>query len=79
VPDVGDHNGDGFADIAIGVFKEDLEEDSGTIADAGGIEVLYGSAGVGLTSDGNQFWTLDSPGVKGDAQAGDSYGQSNVG
>ena len=78
VPDVGDHNGDGFADIAIGVFKEDLEEEAGTKADAGGVEIIYGTS-AGLSSDNNQFWTLDSPGVKGVAKPGDSYGQSNVG
>ena len=78
VPDVGDLNADGFADIAIGVFKEDIVGLAGPIPDAGAVNVIYGSAG-GLTSVGNQFWTLNSPGMPGNAEARDAYGQSNVG
>src|SRR5204863_4709421 len=42
-----DFNGDGFADLAIGVSSEDV----GTIADAGAVNVLYGSA-AGLQATG---------------------------
>jgi hypothetical protein len=41
----GDFNGDGFADLAIGV----PEEDTGGAEDAGAVNVIYGSAS-GLTA-----------------------------
>jgi hypothetical protein len=77
VPDFGDMNGDGYADIAVGVFKESLEGET-TIRAAGAMNVIYGSA-AGLTDVGNQFWNLDSPGIKGTAEEIDAFGQSNVG
>jgi len=54
----GDMNGDGAADLAVGVPLDDV---SGKF-DGGGINVLYGSS-TGLVADGNQFWTQDSPGI----------------
>jgi FG-GAP repeat protein len=57
-----DYNGDGYADLAIGVPLEDL----GSKRNVGAVNVLYGSA-RGLTAVGNQFWTQDSPGVLGKA------------
>ena len=48
---VGDFNGDNFDDLAIGVPFEDV----GAIADAGAVNVLYGTAG-GLQSAFNQIW-----------------------
>jgi hypothetical protein len=49
----GDYNGDGFGDLVIGVPKEDL----GSLADAGAVNVIYGSK-TGLRQDdaGIQFW-----------------------
>jgi hypothetical protein len=67
----GDFNGDGEADIAIGVPGEDI----GSIVDAGGLNILYGSGG-GLGSDGNQFWTQNSSGVEEMAETGDSFGSA---
>jgi len=55
-----DFNGDGYADLAIGVPGEDL---AGHV-EAGAVNVLYGSA-TGPTSAGDQLWTQDTPGVKG--------------
>ena len=57
----GDFNGDGIADLAIGVPNEDV----GTIADAGAVNVLYGTA-TGLSSATNQIWTQNSLGIVGD-------------
>ena len=57
----GDFNGDGIADLAIGVPNEDV----GTIADAGAVSVLYGTA-TGLSSATDQIWTQDSLGIVGD-------------
>jgi FG-GAP repeat protein len=68
---VGDFDGDGRDDLAIGVPGEDV----GTIDDAGAVNVLYGSA-AGLTAAGNQFWHQDSPGVASAAEAGDLFGGS---
>ncbi|HEY3237972.1 MAG TPA: FG-GAP repeat protein, partial [Acidimicrobiia bacterium] len=50
----GDMNGDGFADLAIGIRQEGV----GTHASAGAVIVLNGSA-LGLTTAGSQFWTQD--------------------
>ena len=57
----GDFNGDSIGDLVVGVPFEDV----GTIADAGAINVIYGS-GSGLSATGNQFWTEDSVDVFGD-------------
>jgi hypothetical protein len=51
-----DFNGDGYADMAVGSIYEDHE--------AGGITVLYGSP-RGLTADGSQSFSQDTPGIKG--------------
>ena len=67
----GDFDGDGFDDLAIGVPKEDI----GTIANAGAVNVLYGS-GAGLTAGGDQLWHQDGVGVQGMAEDGDQLGFS---
>jgi disulfide bond formation protein DsbB len=67
----GDFNGDGFADLVIGVPNESV----GAIAEAGAVTVLYGSA-TGLTVTGNQFWHQNSPGVSGTAERLDLFGYS---
>jgi hypothetical protein len=70
-----DFNGDAYADLAIGAPDEGV----GAKAGAGAVSVLYGSAG-GVTGAGDQFWSQDSPGVKGvarqtsDAFRGDHFG-----
>ena len=66
---VGDFNGGGFGDLAIGVPWE--QEGSG----GGAVNVIYGSA-LGLTAAGNQLWSQDSPGVTGAAEADDGFGGS---
>ena len=52
---VGDFNGDGYFDLAVGAVSEDV----GTVQDAGAVNVIYGSA-AGLTAKNNQFWNQDS-------------------
>jgi hypothetical protein len=66
---VGDVDGDGASDLAVGVPSEDV----GTLSDAGAVNVLYGSAG-GLAGSGSQLFTQDSPGVPDTAEAGDRFG-----
>jgi hypothetical protein len=65
----GDFNGDGFTDLAIGVPNESL----GSIANAGGVNVLYGTSG-GLSATNNQFWSQNSPGVANKAEPNDEFG-----
>jgi hypothetical protein len=57
---VGDFNGDGFHDLAIGAPFEDI----GTTADAGAVHILYGSSNrLQATSPIDQFWHQNSLGV----------------
>jgi hypothetical protein len=70
-----DFNGDSFADLAVGVPSEDL----GTVADAGQVQVLYGSSsGLQAVTPDDQLWNQDSAGVKGAAQTGDKFGAALV-
>jgi hypothetical protein len=63
----GDFDHDGFADLAVGV---DLEEVDGAEG-AGGVNVLYGSAG-GLTGTGSQFF----PQIGGAVEMNDHFGRT---
>jgi hypothetical protein len=67
----GDFNGDGYADLAIGVRGDTC----GTIGAAGSAIVLYGGP-AGLTTDGSQYWNQDSPGVKDQCDKGDHLASS---
>ena len=70
----GDFNGDGFADLAIGV----PEEDTGGAEDAGAVNVVYGSASGLTATDASvpapQFWSQNSLGISGSSQAHDRFG-----
>jgi predicted metal-binding protein len=76
-PAAGDFNGDGYQDLALGAEKEDV----GTVADAGSVNVIYGSS-CGLQADpacGNpddQFFTQGSGGVQDQAETKDYLGRS---
>jgi FG-GAP repeat len=70
-PRLTDFNGDGFADLAVGVPFEDV----GAIGNAGAVHVLYGSS-TGLTATGDQFWHQDSTGVQDAAEEIDEFGFS---
>ena len=67
----GDFNGDGRADLAVGVPHEDV----GAIANAGAVNVLYGAAS-GLTATGDQIWDQDSSGIQETAEANDEFGRA---
>jgi hypothetical protein len=67
----GDFDGDGFDDMAAGVPGEDV----GDLADAGAVNVIYGTI-WGLNSSGNQIWHQDVENVEGVAEAGDRFGAS---
>ena len=67
----GDFDGDGSGDLAVGVPREDILGQ----ADAGAVNVLYGS-GAGLVATGSQFWYQGSGGTAGLAEAGDEFGRA---
>ena len=51
------------------------DEDVGAVADAGAVNVIYGSA-TGLTSAGNQLWTQNTAGIYDSVEAGDRFGSA---
>jgi hypothetical protein len=67
---VGNFNGDGFWDLAIGAPGEN--------SSSGVVHVLYGSAS-GLASAGTQLWSQDSSGVSGGSESGDRFGLEMAG
>ncbi len=66
----GDYDGDGTADLAIGVPYENV----GVKVDAGQVNVMYGMHDDGLTTVGDQIWHQDSTGVPEAADANDNFG-----
>ncbi|MFC7304371.1 FG-GAP repeat protein [Streptomyces monticola] len=66
---VADTDKDGYADVAIGAPGEDI----GTVADAGAVWVLRGSA-AGLTANKAASWDQNSANVPGAAEKGDKWG-----
>ena len=68
---IGDFNGDGYDDLAVGVPGEAL----GSKQDTGIVEIVFGSAS-GLLTSGVQVWHQDTPGVIGLAEADDEFGAS---
>jgi hypothetical protein len=69
----GDLNGDGFADLAIGVPWETFEADGAV--KAGVVQAVLGSAG-GLDASTTVTVSQDSPGVDGDPETDDWFGWS---
>jgi len=67
----GDFNDDGRDDLAIGVPWEDV----GSKADAGAVNVIYGSNN-GLSPYENQLWYQDTPGMLDTSESNDHYGYS---
>ena len=69
---VGDFDGDGYDDLAIGTPFEDIEN-GGTKGTAGIVHVLYGSSD-GLTATDADLWHQDVDDVEGTAGVGDNFG-----
>jgi hypothetical protein len=65
----GDFDGNGFADLAVGVPTENLDEG----ADAGAVNVIYG-APAGLTAVEDDFWHQDVTDIKNKVEDGDWFG-----
>ena len=68
---VGDFNDDGFDDLAIGIWSEDVNGNES----AGAVAVLHGSAN-GLSASDDQLWHQDSTDVAGMTEVGDLFGWS---
>jgi hypothetical protein len=66
-----DFDGDGYPDLAIGVWSKDLHGVSG----AGSVVVLAGAPGS-LRGSGALSWSQRTPGVKGTAERNDLFGYS---
>jgi hypothetical protein len=67
----GDFNNDGYDDLVVGSPLKNI----GGLADAGCINVLYGSAG-GISTSGDIELSQDSAGILGTSEAGDRFGGS---
>ena len=63
-----DFDGDGFADLAVGVVTESI----GKVSEAGAVQVLYGSASGPTARD--QLWHRNRKGIKGVAQEQGFFG-----
>jgi hypothetical protein len=73
-----DFNGDGSADLAVGVSGEDV----GGISNAGAVNVIYGSHISGLVPISHQFWTdqfwtqkIHNETQRDNAESGDGMGE----
>jgi hypothetical protein len=71
---VGDFDGDGFDDLAIGVPGENIDPPLPSALDAGAVAIVYGSPD-GLTTSGVQFFH-EAMGGLGGAQANSRFGFS---
>ncbi|MDX2590745.1 MULTISPECIES: FG-GAP and VCBS repeat-containing protein [Streptomyces] len=65
----GDVNGDGYADLAVGVRGEEIDGQEY----AGGVHVFKGRAG-GLSGAGSQWFARNTPGVPGPLTADEQFG-----
>ncbi|MCM2578379.1 FG-GAP-like repeat-containing protein [Streptomyces meridianus] len=69
--DLGDVNGDGHLDLAVGAPGESVDG----VAHTGAVTVLYGAAdGSGITGEGSQWFSQNSPGVPNSDEADDQFG-----
>ena len=68
---IGDFDGNGLGDLAIGIPEEDV----GDLADAGIVAISYGAPG-GWDQRTSQWWWQGTPGVAGLGEAGDYFGNA---
>ncbi|MFF4504630.1 FG-GAP-like repeat-containing protein [Streptomyces sp. NPDC001401] len=68
--DLGDINGDGFLDLAIGVAGENI----GSAVNTGAVTVLYGTSSGLNTTSGAQGFAQSAPGVPGNDENDDMFG-----
>jgi hypothetical protein len=67
---VGDFDGDGYFDLAVGVSHEDV----GSVNQAGAVNIIYGTSVGGLDVAGNQYWNQDEASMDSSAETGDHFG-----
>jgi hypothetical protein len=70
---VGDVDGDGYADVALGTIGEDTKG----VTDAGSVVLVRGSAS-GVTGTGAQAFHQDTPGIPGVAEKNDQFGAATA-
>ena len=70
VLEAGDFNGDGYYDLAMSAYNEDL----GTAINAGVVQVVYGGPD-GLVNAGNQLW-YQGNGIQGTPESDDMFGSA---
>ena len=68
--EAGDFNGDGYYDLAMSAYNEDL----GTAINAGVVQVVYGGPD-GLVNAGNQLW-YQGNGIQGTPESDDMFGSA---
>ncbi|MDA8019441.1 MAG: integrin alpha [Thermoanaerobaculia bacterium] len=73
---VGDLSRDFVDDLAIGIPGEDIQGDLALQQDAGAVNIVYGSAGLGLTTEGDQLLHQDTPGIDLNANTDERFGFS---
>ncbi len=66
-----DFDGDGFGDLAVGVWFEDYRN---ALSNEGGFHVIYGSK-RGLRANDDAFWHQDKPGTRDRTHVSDRFGQ----
>lgn len=71
---LGDFDGDGFDDLAIGAPLEIIGSCCARFS-AGIVHVLHGSS-TGLTATGSQIFSQDTPGILDEAESSDFFGNS---
>jgi hypothetical protein len=69
---IGDFDGDGYGDLAIGVPYEDV----GSVGGAGAVNVIYGTRPGGLAIARNRYITQADDGMDGSAEENDHFGQA---
>ncbi|MGH9657364.1 MAG: FG-GAP repeat protein, partial [Bryobacteraceae bacterium] len=74
-PAAADFNGDGASDLAASASHRSWVNGQ-EIQNSGAVIVMYGSLANGLTAAGSQTWSQESPGIPGNAEAGDLFGQA---
>ncbi len=67
----GDFNGDGYADLAVGVPGDDWF----TSTNSGSVHVIYGSAAIGGLR-GYEVFNQGNPDIAGAAESGDNFGKA---
>ncbi|MFD3580431.1 hypothetical protein [Streptomyces sp. NPDC058644] len=72
---LGDYNLDGYADVLVGLPREDITRASVDQTDAGAALILLGTAG-GLASTGSLALNQDTTDIPGDTEKGDSFGSA---